>query len=153
MKKVMLAVSVLLLILSANVVNGQKIALTDMKRTWGASVPSSYTIDTVVSTAPLYLYSKFLNGPREGLIITASAIEISGTTSGTLSLEVSQDGTTWSPYYNSKDSVYVLTLADNTSTQNYRWEIAKSNDDYFRVKGVGGGTVNYSFFVKYRCWR
>ena len=124
------------LILSAGV-QAQDVPQTPMKATFGALKATGNAFDTIKTTTAVYLYTNAFGGKND-VIITAVATEVSGTTSGTLTLEVSQDGTNWSSYYNSKDSIYSMSLSDVTTAQVYRWDVQGSRDKYFRIKGVHG---------------
>jgi hypothetical protein len=113
------------------------------------SATFSNVLDTVTSTTAHYMVTRQIKGLYKEFFVVASATEISGTTTGTVSLEASQDNVKWYPYYNSMDSTYVLTLDDQTGAQNYRWKLSNFGDGYLRVKAVGGGTVNYTISAKY----
>ena len=119
----------------------QNITSKTMKATWGEYAPSGNAFDTIKTTAAVYLYTGPIDNPKEAINIVFTATEVSGTTSGTVTLEASMDGTTWYPYYNSKDSIYSFTLTDVATAQIYRWQIA-GGDKYYRVKAVGGGSVS-----------
>lgn len=131
----------------------QNVPLTSLKTTWGASYASGAVFDTIKTTAAVYMYTGPIIGFKDVVNITAVATEISGTTGGTLSLEVSQDGTNWSGTYNSADTIYNLTLADVTTAQVYRWKVLNSGDKYYRVKSVGSGTVVVDIRGTYAAWQ
>lgn len=122
-----------------------------LKSTWGTVEASGVAFDTIKTTTALYMYTGSVKGMNV-VNIVAKATELSGTTSGTLTLEASLDGTTWYPYYDSKDSVYSKTLADVTGAQVYRWQITNGTDNYYRVRGIGGGTVSVRFEGTYNAF-
>lgn len=140
-KSIFLILTCFMLLAFTVPVVAQDVPLYSMKATYGAAKSTGNAFDTIKTTSAVYLYSNALAGKND-VTITAVATEVSGTTSGTLSLEVSQDGTSWSSYYDSKDSAYTKSLTDVTTAQVYRWEVLGSNDKYFRVKAVGGGSVS-----------
>ena len=115
----------------------QNITPKTMKATWGEYAPTGNAFDTIKTTAAVYLYTGPIDNPKEAINIIFTATEVSGTTSGTATLEASMDGTTWYPYYNSKDSIFSMTLSDVTTAQVYRWQIS-GGDKYYRVKAVHG---------------
>lgn len=144
--------STLLILLIAFSVKAQNIGLTSLKTTWGQYEASGATFDTLKTSAAVYLYTGPLWGVKDKTDITAISTEISGTTAGTITLEASQDGTTWGPYYDSKDSVYSKTLTDVTTAQVYRWDLTNSSDTYYRIKWVGSGTVSVTLTGTYRAY-
>jgi hypothetical protein len=105
------------------------------------------TVSNVLGTK--YLTSGKFDGLYESVCIYIDITEISGTTGGTLSVEVSGNGTTWAPYYNSKDSVYTFTPAD-VASQSFRFQLLKFGDGYIRIKFAPTGTMSdkiSSYFI------
>jgi hypothetical protein len=143
----------LLLFISISV-GAQDIKPTAMKTLWGTDHPTGATFDTLKSSTPVYLYSGIIAGFKDVVIVTGTATEISGTTAGTATLQVSQDGTNWANYTAQSDSSTTQTLTDVTTAQVYRWRLLNWGDSYVRIKWVGSGTVSvnvtgtYSAFVK-----
>ncbi len=144
MRKLLFVAGILLCSLS---IMAQNISLTTMKKTWGTTAPTGATFDTIKTTTPIYLYTGPITGYKDAVNITAVATEISGTTSGTVTLQVSDDGINWSPYQ--KTSADTLTLADVTTAQVFRWKVLNPSDKYYRVVGLGGGTVSVLLTAKY----
>lgn len=96
--------------------------------------------DSVSNTATTkYLYTPEISGLNKVASISLSAAKVSGNVGGTATLEATNDGVEWYPYYNSKDSVYSYTLTDLAS-QGYRWQLYDTGDLRFRVKVVVSGT-------------
>jgi hypothetical protein len=99
-----------------------------------------------IDTASNVLGTKYLTSGKveklyRSVTVYVDLTEISGTTGGTISLEVSGNGTTWAPYYNSKDSVYTFTPADQ-ATNSFRFQIYDWGDLYLRVKYTPTGTMS-----------
>lgn len=121
---------------------------------------TGYSKDTVTAATAKYLTyvnpttNRGLITGKQTLIIVATGLEISGTTSGSLRLEASVDSTTWYPYYlgtaqvDTAGSNYRLTLADQTGKQTIRWKVTDFVDGYLRVAALGGGTTNWSAEAK-----
>jgi hypothetical protein len=121
----------------------QQVPLTSLKKGFNLNgSPSGASFDTIKTTSAVYLYTIPVASTMGIFNVTAVATELSGTTSGTVNLEVSQDGTNWSSYYDSKGTASVLTLSDVTTPQIFRWQILGTADKYYRIKAVGGGTVS-----------
>lgn len=143
----------LLLIMSLGTISvsaqttNSKIVPTSMKSTWGASSPTGVTSDTIATDTTKYLYTALINGVKKILNIVVTATELSGTTSGTLSVEGSVDGTSWYDVYNSADSTFSYTMLDQAGAQVYRWKIENASDKYYRVKAAGDG--NWKYTAKY----
>lgn len=100
-------------------------------------------LDTVLNATPVYLTSARIGKAYSTLNVVYTATEISGTTSGTATLEASEDGVLWYPIYNSADTSYSFSMTDVATVQNYRWKISNWSDNYVRIKVVGGSTVNF----------
>lgn len=97
------------------------------------------TVSNVLGTK--YLTSGKIEGFYKSVTVYIDLTEISGTTGGTISLEVSGNGTTWAPYYNSKDSVYTFTPLDQ-ATNTFRFQVYDWGDLYIRVKYAPTGTMS-----------
>lgn len=150
MKKLLSILAIIAFTLTATVTaTAQSVPLTNLKKTWGATEASGAIFDTVKTTAAVYLYSGPIWGYKDNVQFTLTATELSGTSGGTATLEVSLDGTNWSSYYNSKDSTYSYTLTDVATAQIYRWDIANWGGGYARIKVVGSGTVSIDIRAKY----
>jgi hypothetical protein len=158
MKKLLFLLTLFAGLFVSNTSEAQNVNLTNMKTTWGATGASGAIFDTIKTTTPVYLYSGPVKGFRDVVTVTAVATEISGTTSGSVTIEVSQDGTTWSNYYNSRDTTgskfasYNLTLGDVTTPQVYRWNLYNWGDAYVRIRGIGGGTVVVDLRGQYQAY-
>lgn len=101
---------------------------------------SGIAFDSVSNAATTkYLYTPEISGKKEVASISLKAVKVSGTVSGTATLEASNDGTDWYPYYNSMDSSHSYNLTDLAS-QGYRWKLSQTSDLKFRVKIVVSGT-------------
>lgn len=127
------------------------IGLTSMAQTTAmTSATYGAVLDTVTNSTAHYLVTGRVSGVATTVAIHFTALEISGTTAGTATLEASIDGTTWYPYYDSRDSTYSFTLTDVATAQNYRWLVFTGGDEYYRVKVVGSGTVSVKISAKYK---
>ncbi len=138
-----------ILIFSGTAAMCQDIPVTTMKQTWGETVATGSVLDSVKTTAAHYFYTNAVNGEKAEVIIVVTATEQSGTTAGTITLEVSADGTDWCSYYTSMDSTYSFSLSDVTGAQVYRWKILNAADKYYRIKAVGISTPNFLVKSKY----
>jgi hypothetical protein len=107
------------------------------------------TVDTVTSTAAKYLYVKPIVGFYKTVAVYFNADEISGTTAGTASLEVSTDSLHWSSYYASMDTSYNYSLQDVATPQGFRWLLKDFGDKYLRIKTAGSGTPSVKISAYY----
>lgn len=150
MKKILGIVLMMSLWLAASYTSNAQIALTAMKSATG------YARDTVTTTTTKYMIFPTRITGRNQVTVVGEAIEISGTTSGTIRLEASCDSVIWYPYYlgtsdveqDSTSSNLRLTLTDITTRQTIRWMIPVFGDQWIRIAGVGGGSTNWSFAGK-----
>lgn len=106
------------------------------------------TVDTVSNTATKYLTSGKIDGMFKSVTVYVDLTEISGTTGGTISIEVSGKGSNYAPFYNSKDTTYTFTAADVTS-QSFRFQLYDWGDVYLRVKYTGSGTMSTKISAYY----
>lgn len=116
-----------------------------------AALSATYglAIDTVTSTAAHYMVSTALP-PTLKVTAVATFTEITGTTSGTATIEGSLDGTNWHPLLvNGTTTAQPAYTVTDTATQVTSWDLLYCTDKYIRVKVVGGGTTQYTVAVKY----
>lgn len=146
------------LLFTCSFAGAQDIYNKSMRTTWGTYEPSGQPFDTLKSATAVYLYSGPVIGWKDAVTITAVSTEIGdSTTAGTVSLEVSSDGTYWTSYYNTFATSYTQTLTNVATAQVFRWELYNVTDKYFRVKWIStGGTISvgitstYSVYTKPR---
>jgi len=149
MKKVIL---IALVLLTGIVAKSQNIPATNMRVTLSDNVISGVTFDTVTSSTARYLYANPIKSFKDVVSIVATVTEVSDTTAATISLETSIDGSNWYPYYNSRDSTYTFSPADEAGSQSYRWNLINWADSYLRVKCVGTATPNFILTAKYQAY-
>lgn len=106
----------------------------------------SLTLDTVTNTATKYLTlptAVTANKLYQSLLIVFTATEISGTTAGTATIEVSANGSDWASMPpDSCAGIYAsYTLTDVTS-QTFAWTVTPWYGYKFRLKVTGVGTMS-----------
>lgn len=102
------------------------------------------SLDTVTTTTPHYMQLGPISMKSKNIEIVAKVLEISGTTSGSVSIEASFDGSVWFSPFNSTDTTYALTLSDVATAQTYRWKLEGQRATYWRIKAAGGGSVSFT---------
>lgn len=96
-------------------------------------------IDTVKGATPLYLVAK---EPRKGSIsIVGNVIRVADTTRGTVSLEGSNDGTTW--VRAASDTLLIAPIYAAGNVQ-FKWVVNPSPFATYRVKFAFGATAGRS---------
>lgn len=106
-------------------------------------------LDTVTSTTAHYMVSGLVqDGVKKNVEIVLRALELSGTTAGTATVEASFDNVTWFSPYNSLDSTYTYSLVDQAAYQSYRWQLTNQSARYFRIKVVGISTPSVTIAGK-----
>lgn len=137
MKKVLLFIALVLALAVQTQAQRVNIPPTVMtSSTYGA------TSDTVTSATAKYLVSAALPATQEVRVAVLFS-KISGTVTGTSSLEASVDGTNWFTLTrsNSDSTVASFTLTD-VSSQTKSWSLSNPAVRYIRVKTVGSGTMS-----------
>lgn len=106
-------------------------------------------LDTVTSTAAHYMVSAVLPATMK-ITAVATFTELTGTTSGTATIEGSLDNVNWHPLlvHGTTTAQPSYTVTDVLS-QVTSWDLIYLDDRYLRVKVVGGGTTSYTVGVKY----
>lgn len=116
-----------------------------------AALSSTYSkvTDTVTSTAAHYMVSSILPATLK-ITAVATFTELTGTTSGTATIEGSLDGTSWHPLLvNGTTTAQPSYTVTDVASQVTSWDLIYLDDRYLRVKVVGGGTTSYTVAVKY----
>lgn len=129
----------------------QDIYNKSLRTTWGLYEPSGQPFDTLKTATAVYLYSGPIIGYKDAVTITGVSTEIGDSvTAGTVSIEISSDGTNWTSYYNTFATSYTETLTNVATAQVFRWELYNVTDKYFRVKWIStGGTISVGITATY----
>lgn len=101
------------------------------------------TSDTVTNAATKYLTLSIKN-PYQNLVIQPVVTKISGTAGGTITLEVSNDGTNYVTISSSYSNYQTLSVANQT-TNTRLFLVTGSPYYYYRLKYVGSGTMACKF--------
>lgn len=131
-----LALSALLFLTTANVVNAQ------------VSFKSVYnsTSDTTVNTGTAYLTVATTAANRNVAAIQVVVTKISGTVAGTITLQGSLDGTNFFALTDSTTSPTITTkTATDVASQTFAWLVNHSPWVYYRISYTGSGTMSASF--------
>lgn len=105
---------------------------------------SSVAADTITNTGTGYV-SVALAGYLKSVSIQADYTRVSGTAAGTLKLQASNDGVTYSDVAN-----YTYSIAGVTGTQGTIWKLDNYAFKYIRVYDTGSGTNKG--YIKAKAW-
>lgn len=105
--------------------------------------------DTVTNTATNYLTS--IAKTSVGVLyttISCNVTKISGTVAGTITLQGSIDGTTFSAVKTLETQTSVATITAADASAGYHWRLYGNPFTYYRVTWTGAGTMAASFTAK-----
>lgn len=105
---------------------------------------SGVAADTITNTGTGYV-SVALAGYLKSVSIQADYTRVSGTAAGTLKLQASNDGVTYSDV-----ASYTYTIAAVTGTQGTIWKLDNYAFKYIRVYDTGSGTNKG--YIKAKAW-
>lgn len=107
------------------------------------SATSLLLTDTVTNTGTAVVRTRAMKGDANTTTIQAVALEISGTTAGTITLQGSLDGVNFKaiPTIDTQTSVTTATATDVGTPQVFTWRLNGSPYLWYQVSWTGTGTM------------
>jgi len=106
------------------------------------------TSDTVVNTATAYITTRVAStnsGPGAQTTVVINITKISGTVGGTITLQGSLDGTTFTALTTQETATALATLTAADASATRTWRIIGNPYRFYRVSWTGTGTMSASF--------
>lgn len=107
--------------------------------------------DTVTNAATNYITTRTAStnaGPGIQTTVVVNITKISGTVGGTITLQGSLDGTTYTALTTQETATALATLTAADATATRTWRIIGNPYRYYRVSWTGTGTMSASFSAK-----
>jgi hypothetical protein len=113
---------------------------------------TNLTTDTVTNTGTGYVSTRLLERrPHTSELIVVTVTKISGTVGGTITLQGSQDGTTYKALNTNDTQTALATITATDATNTYHWRLLGGGFNYYRVTWTGTGTMSATIAAK--IWR
>lgn len=108
-------------------------------------VKTYISYDTVTNTATNYLTNKYaVSGPGQTVTVQWTAVKLSGTVAGTLTLQASLDGLNFFAYTANatvENTTFTTFTATDVATQTKAFVIKNNPYPWYRVSWTGAGTM------------
>lgn len=109
--------------------------------------PYGFAIDTVTNTGTAYVT---IHNPGAKVSTTVWVIvdKMTGTVGGTITLQVSTDGTNWKAINTLGTQTAMATITATDADNTYHWYFAGNPFNYYRVSHTGTGTMTSTIAAK-----